>query len=89
LTIDSQVRDRARVWPVLFCLHAVGVELEQFEGALLERVLLGELVEAGLGAVQADAVAAEGGERVEQVAEAVRGKAGRGSLRARFGLGGG
>jgi hypothetical protein len=71
LTIDFQVRDRARVWPVLFCLHAVGVELEQFEGLLLQQVGLGALLEAGLGAgaAQTDVVTAEDAEGLEQVAE--------------------
>jgi hypothetical protein len=59
----------AAVRAVWFCLHAVGVELEQFEGASLEFVGLGELVEAGVAAAEADAVAAEGGQRVEQIAE--------------------
>ena len=68
----------------MFCLQVVGVELEQLEGAPLEVVALGELVEADVGAAKADAVAGEGGERVEQVAEAGDGQAVGGCLARRF-----
>ena len=55
-----------------FWLHAVGVDVEEFEGAPLERGLLGQLVEADVVAGEPDPVAGEGGEGVEQVAEARR-----------------
>src|SRR3970040_2015726 len=63
-----------------FWLHAVGVDVEEFEGAPLERGLLGQLVEADVVAGEPDPVAGEGGEGVEQVAEARGGKPGLGSF---------
>ena len=69
-----------------FWLHAAGVEVEEFEGAPLERGLFGQLVEADVVAGEADPVAGQGGERVEQIAEAVGGKPGLGPLRRRLGL---
>ncbi len=47
---------------VVFWLQAAGVEVEECEGAPLERGLLGELVEADLVAGEVDPVAGEGGE---------------------------
>ena len=63
-----------------------GVEVEEFEGAPLQRGLLGELVEADVVAGEADPVARQGGEGVEEIAEARGGKPGLGSLAARLGL---
>src|SRR2546429_3902418 len=69
-----------------FWLQA-GLQAEKGEGPLLQRSGLGDLLEAGLAALESEAVLGQGGELVEQSREAVYEGAFREALSLRLPLG--
>src|SRR3954467_14710187 len=72
-----------------FWLQASWIELQQLERPPLQLRRLGQLLEAVLGAVGANAVACQGGELAEQVGQALQGQARGVALARGLGLGGG